>query len=606
MSNTTVTFEEYLKRKIVGKGEQFTHTRIGDKEFKISGGLYNIKDESIFLEKYYKNVFVDRKKEYLTEKQKIEDAPILIDIDLRYSTNITKRQHTRDHIIDLIELYGNAIKDLFDIPNKFEIEIFVMEKSDVNILENKTKDGIHIIFGISMHKAGQLMLRKKVLENLNKVWDELPFINGIEELIDEGITKGTVNWQMYGSRKPNQKAYLITQHLSIIWDQIKEDFTFINHDLDNLDTKKYLHKLSAHCTCFPKLEINKQNKAEFDNLKENFQKKKPKKTKLLISKFVRNGISNAIEIKNQKDLDDLVEHALGNFDQDSNENTNDYELKETHDFTMILPESYWGEGSYNKWIRVGWALKNTNQKLLPTWLKFSSQQKNFDWTTISDLIQLWDGFDFDNQDGLTDRSIMYWAKNENRKEYERIRQETVSYFIELTVKQAAEWDFANVLYQMYKDEFICVSIKNNIWYEYRAHRWYDIDSGNSLRLQISRKMHDIYMRKTTDAINSLQKIDQTEDCYESLRKRSNKLADICVLLKKTNWKNNIMREAKELFYNKDFLNKLDSNPYLLCFNNCVVDFKLKIYRDGQPEDYISKSTNIEYIPFEKINDKKKY
>ena len=79
-----------------------------------------------------------------------------------------------------------------------------------------------------MHKAGQLMLRKKVLENLNKVWDELPFINGVEELIDEGITKGTVNWQMYGSRKPNQKAYLITQHLSIIWDQIKEDFTFIN------------------------------------------------------------------------------------------------------------------------------------------------------------------------------------------------------------------------------------------------------------------------------------------------------------------------------------------------------------------------------------------
>jgi len=45
MSNTTVTFDEYLKRKIVGKGEQFTHTRIGDKEYKISGGLYNIKDE---------------------------------------------------------------------------------------------------------------------------------------------------------------------------------------------------------------------------------------------------------------------------------------------------------------------------------------------------------------------------------------------------------------------------------------------------------------------------------------------------------------------------------------------------------------------------------
>ena len=63
-----------------------------------------------------------------------------------------------------------------------------------------------------------------------------------------------------------------------------------------------------------------------------------------------------------------------------------------------------------------------------------------------------------------------------------------------------------------------------------------------------------------------------------------------------------MREAKELFYDKDFINKMDNNPYLLCFNNYVIDFKNKIHRIGQPDDYISKSTNIEYIPFEKITD----
>ena len=40
---------------------------------------------------------------------------------------------------------------------------------------------------------------------------------------------------------------------------------------------------------------------------------------------------------------------------------------------------------------------------------------------------------------------------------------------------------------MCKDEFVCVSIKNNIWYEYRKHRWYEIDSGNTLRLIISKK-----------------------------------------------------------------------------------------------------------------------
>jgi P4 family phage/plasmid primase-like protien len=36
----------------------------------------------------------------------------------------------------------------------------------------------------------------------------------------------------------------------------------------------------------------------------------------------------------------------------------------------------------------------------------------------------------------------------------------------------------------------------------------------------------------------------------------------------------------------------------MCFNNGVVDFINKVFRDGLPEDYITKSTKINYIPFE--------
>ena len=64
-----------------------------------------------------------------------------------------------------------------------------------------------------------------------------------------------------------------------------------------------------------------------------------------------------------------------------------------------------------------------------------------------------------------------------------------------------------------------------------------------------------------------------------------------------------MREAKELFYDKEFLNKLDQNSYLLCFNNFVIDFKKGIHRHGQPDDYISKCCNIDYIPLNDIKEK---
>ena len=61
-------------------------------------------------------------------------------------------------------------------------------------------------------------------------------------------------------------------------------------------------------------------------------------------------------------------------------------------------------------------------------------------------------------------------------------------------------------------------------------------------------------------------------------------------------------EASERFYKEAFgyeisRKKLRHLPYLLCFNNFVVDFKQKTWRNGQPDDYISKSTNIDYIPF---------
>ncbi|MGA1564319.1 MAG: hypothetical protein ACO35C_06890, partial [Pontimonas sp.] len=64
--------------------------------------------------------------------------------------------------------------------------------------------------------------------------------------------------------------------------------------------------------------------------------------------------------------------------------------------------------------------------------------------------------------------------------HEKIRQQTIDYFIEQTIETATEFDLATVLYNMLKGQYVCVSIKNNHWYEYNGHRWFEIDSGNSL------------------------------------------------------------------------------------------------------------------------------
>jgi P4 family phage/plasmid primase-like protien len=72
---------------------------------------------------------------------------------------------------------------------------------------------------------------------------------------------------------------------------------------------------------------------------------------------------------------------------------------------------------------------------------------------------------------------------------------------------------------------------------------------------------------------------------------------VSLMLRKHSSKTNIFKEAKELFYDYEFNRNLNKNPYLLRFTNGVIDFKTNEFRNGYPDDYISKSTNMPYIPY---------
>ena len=609
----TQSFEEYLKSKLCRENEKSTHTRIGDKDLQIYGGAYTLKDnldEENFLKKYFEHVFINGNQEYLTEKQLVE-GPILIDLDLHYDTSIMERQHTEDHIIDLIILYADKISELIKIDNETAIEVFVMEKNHVNCLNNKTKDGIHLLFGITMHKALQVVLRNKILAEIKDLWDDLPIINTWDDVLDIGITKGMVNWQLYGSRKPGNEAYLIKYHYTL---ENSDSWSLTDNDISHFDTKKMLPKLSARYKNYKKYEIKDEIIEEFNKEKDLLEKKSVKKVKLLKNKQIKLTRTNYEDIKNEEILDSMLDELFNT----EVLNANNYRLKETHDYTMALPKEFYGPGSYLKWIRVGWALASTSENMFLTWVKFScrdvgrnslqNSHKKFDWRNVKEMYEMWNSFDFgkgkvDGNDILTYRSIMYWCKNNAPDKYYQIRKNSIDFYIEESIKlpHATEFDLAIVLFNMFKDQFVCVSIKNNCWYEFQGHRWFEIDSGNTLRLLISKSMYQRYFDAVKQETDKLTIMEQTDPKYEETRVKIGKFIDISMYLKKTTWKSNIMKEAKELFYDKDFITKLDDNPYLLCFNNCVVDFKNKIRRKGLPDDYISKCTNIDYNTLDSNN-----
>ena len=166
-------------------------------------------DISEFYSKYTDHVFMQGRQEYLTEKQLTDNGPGLIDIDERYAPAVETRQHTKEHISNVVETIIDQLSDMVVVTPGTELSIYVFEKPDVNLLEDTTKDGVHILIGMKMDRALQMMLRKRLLKQMPTIWGDLPLTNSWEDVLDEGIVRGTTNWQLYGSRKPGHQAYVL-------------------------------------------------------------------------------------------------------------------------------------------------------------------------------------------------------------------------------------------------------------------------------------------------------------------------------------------------------------------------------------------------------------
>lgn len=624
-------FADYLKQFQLAKGggKDHTHTRIPDTKLGIYGGTYRIPDEEYenFMRRYYQHVIIKRNSEFLTEKNLLENGPILIDIDERYEPSIETRQHTEEDIAVFVSTYMDLLKEVIDFNDNAQIKVFIQERDRVTLDESITKDGVHILMCLSLHKGAQMIMRDLMLKELRegRLWSELreKQTNSVEDLIDEAVVKGHANWQMYGSTKPGKHAYVVTRILNFTYCEAENDWEIMEELITDFEWEKNFLMLSARNPKHPKFDISEKYSEKFAAEVNKLTTRKLPTIQSSNKPIVGLGLPmtglDFSNISSIEELDTLIERCF-NIDNDRR----NYVYKETHDYTMLLTKEYYGPQSYTNWIRVGWALFNTHKRLMfLTWLKFSAQDgcrnslrmpgtQQFDWTYVPELWSMWNSWYADERgdNRLTERSIRYWAQKCNPTGYDEVRKLTLNHFIEITLGDgqgnATDYDLANALYYLFKDRYVCVSLKHRQWYEFIDHRWVEIDMASTLRLAISKDMHDVYTNKTREAINAMHTLDHSDERWVKLQRRSHKLAEICIALKTTNKKENIMKEASFLFYDQRFYKSLDQNTHLLGFSNGVFDFNEKVFRRGLPEDYISKTTGINYIPYEQVKNTKEY
>lgn len=599
------------KQSSSDKAETHTNTRIGCKDAKIHGGTYVIPDgEYIEFMQKIKTATLNGQYEYLTEKQLVE-GPLAIDMDLHYDYEVEDRQHNKSHIDDLIDVIFSKLNEMYVFNAEHNIMVYVMQKPDVNRVKEKniTKDGIHLLINVKMDRTAMKYLREQLITCIPEIWD-IPIINTWGGVFDEGVMKGSVNWQLYGSRKPHHGRYSVSYIYDIGYDE--SDNEFIRDEIN--DVQGHLEELD-----WINLSVRNHNIPAFP-LKTSFMPSYEKylpvnKTRTQYSRNnvpVRKSSSyhknnyDYNSIKSQEELDALYSEYMDSF------TNNDYELITACKMTMVLSSEYYGNGSYDKWIRVCWALKNTSPDLLVCWLKFSSQSPSFRFpASIMECIEKWDETEIQSNGGLTIGSICHWAKTSNPSEYKEIQNQSVYAKIDQSINYAVQnsnlnnkktgicgdADFADVLYAMHGDEYVAAAIKTSLWYRFINHRYELCDSGTALRNEIGNTMRAMYNQKAQDYLHeSTFQPEETESKEAEMAKVKAKVCmNVFAHLGKTTDKEHIMTEARHKFYKQDFYDKLDQDPYLMGFKNGVMDFREKTFRQGKPEDYVSMSTHINYI-----------
>ena len=287
--------------------------------------------------------------------------------------------------------------------------------------------------------------------------------------------------------------------------------------------------------------------------------------------------------------------------------------RDTHRFALTLPEMFYGEGSYAMWMELAFALKNTDSELLfITWALVSAKQNGFDYGSIPDLYNRWDKID-KREGGKTDRSVRYWAKEYNKSGYDEVNAKSLDYYVVNALENDGDHEICKVLRCICSEQFVCsgLSAGSQIWYEFKDHRW-EPDMGMRLRADgISNQLYEVFYAKQAQLVlhasdktplpDNQNKQPQTPDDYERNCRYTKAGNNIMARCHSNSQKTHLAKEAAELFFSKDFNNNLDQNKWTLCFINGVVNLQTGEFRDGRPLDYISKSTNVPYIPENEMN-----
>lgn len=498
-------------------------------------------------------------------------VPLIGDIDIKlnvedpiYGPN--DKLYERKDVYGYIKAFQDVVRDKVDKITDRQLWCIVLEKPiNIDRVNGVVKNGFHLHFP-------HLFLHKDTIKSTI-----IPMVVvKTQELVGVVDDVSSKCWLMYGSAKdersiPYKLSYIVDEKLQPI--DLKKTFD------DDRDDEAITLDLPLL------LSINPRGKPYFE-LKPDFVAETQQALRTI------NRLNRPTTITEPEQMTS--------------------EFVEKIRFLLSLLKPFRSE-EYNEWWGVGIILYNINDSddMLDLWKEFSARSDKYDEAQC-DFVWLSFGQKNKPMAPRTIASLYYMAHQDNPSGFKayKVRYDNVLDVNHMNVEQLIRFvrtiDVPTTDYDLMRmfANTTTVYLSGNLgWFKFNGNIWYKLENVSRLmRHEFATFANDLNSLSKKLSNLSLAVDDDEDDDEEEEREPLQKLIiakkkDIgrayCKLKNEGSIKSLI--STGDSFFGKDKLDEImNSNPYLIAFTNGVYDLQMHSFRNGSPDDYLSKSLRIPY------------
>lgn len=629
---------DQFKIKVDGNGSQvINHNVLSQGGVTCRAGKWAVPHEEKIYGNFLKHIDKtlsqnDKTELYFLEVPNSEYNMIKVDIDLRFRASedelkqsvLPRRRYDEDFITLVVNVLASYLNDMIITPEIYKIYIQEKEQPRIAHQEKQIKDGIHIIIPeLVLSNTALYYLREQIIENddIQSSLNDIGNVSDIDKVFDKRIIYPNA-WYIYGCGKPDDKGdiYKVTNTYKIVRKSDEDDY-----DLKLIQSNKSRLEYIMLFSNYGKIP-NVEYQIDLDEDKY----KNDNNTKYLA-----------------KDNEAIM--RIYAQDQSNFRNTSTLTQDEIKPYLDCLKKKR--ADDYEDWRRVGICLFNMDHRNYELWKNWSRQSSKYE---EKGCFQAWyKEFPKASKYNLGLNKIREYAKVDNPEKYNQIiNLNKKNFFLRWLQAHMDEKDIhAKTLSISTITRFIYCYIRDYasfniacalpggascVYYKFDKHRWSE-DKGankiyNLLSDTIKNELNEIFL-ELKDKLIASQRIEHEQnrsrmmannDDEESIasyqrfiiddreavvnpeqmadeakakiytKLQHEKCAAILQFMDAPRNKKTVIEDLSQKCYDEEFYKKLDDNTNVFVCTNGVLDLDSGIFRDGQPSDMMTFSSNIEY------------